>query len=101
MDQQRIEFLQRLFLVSANHFGQGVLDSQIVVQELAVGIGHDSFGVFGLRGFERCRHHRIVRLESRFGDDSEHVAPVKAAFLAVESGRDIAVVRAGSLRPAL
>ncbi len=72
-----------------------VLDGEVVVQKLAVGIGHDALGVFGLGGFQGRGHAGIVGVEDRLGDHGQQVAPVVAAFLAIEGGGNVAVVRGG------
>ena len=95
MDEDRVELFDGLFLVAANGLGEGVLDGEVVVQELAVGVGHDAFSVFGLRGLERRRNAGIVRIESGLGNHRQKIAPVVAARLTVERGRNGAVVRCG------
>ncbi len=60
VEQDRIQLFHCLFLVAANRLGQRVLDGQVVVQKLTVGIGHNAFGVLRLRGLQRRCHARIV-----------------------------------------
>ena len=95
VEQEGVELIQRLHLIAANSLRHGVFDGEVVVQELAIGVGHNAFGILGLRSVQSRRHARIVRIERGFGHNGEQIAPVVAAGLPVEPRRKVPAVRRG------
>ena len=67
------------------------------MEEFAVGIRHDAFGVFVLRRLEGRGYAWVMGIECGLGDHGQQIAPVVSVLLSVERRWNVAVVRAGAL----